>query len=395
MAVPVKMQRLSKVAAAGEVVEWLKSPGDRVEQGEPLLKALSEKATVEIEAPAAGVLLEIIAPAGKEVEAGAVLAWIGEPGERIAGAEAPPARERPAEATPAAPRAEPLRLAGPAPAGDRPKAAPAARRLARERGLDLRMIAGSGPGGIITRADVQAAAAPAVAAPAAAPMPELEPGARLESISGIQRVMLSRMTLNMQQVAQATTVAEVDMTEIAGLREMVPATYTAWVILAVARALGEYPILNASLYGDKIAYHPNVHAGVSVETEAGLIVPVIHNADKMGLAEVHRELGRLVEAARRGALQPEEVEGATITVTNSGVLGSVLYTPMIVPPQSAIVGMGRVARVPAVRDDQIVIRSMMYLCLSYDHRLIAGGTAVRYLQRVRKYLEAPATLVWQ
>jgi len=216
----------------------------------------------------------------------------------------------------------------------------------------------------------------------------------MQPLSGIQRIMMSRMSLSRDNVAQATTIAEVDMTEIAEIRETVPATFTAWVILATTRALGEYPILNASLYGDQIAYHPGVHMGVSVETDAGLMVPVIHNAHKMGLSDIHDELSRLVSLAREGTLTPDDVEGATFTVTNSGVLGSVLYTPMIVPPQGAILGMGRVARTPVVRDDQIAIRSMMYLSLSYDHRFIAGGIAVRYLQCVRQYLENPASLVW-
>jgi len=229
-------------------------------------------------------------------------------------------------------------------------------------------------------------------------LPPLEeavgPEMRIEPLTGIQRVMMQRMTMNRQTVAQATTVAEVDVSEIMGLRATVPATLTAWVILAAVRALREYPILNASLRADGIAYHEHVHVGVSVETDAGLMVPVIHNAQQMTLSQIQRELSRLVEAARTGTLAPSDVEGATFTVTNSGVLGSVLYTPMIVPPQSAILGMGRAAKTPMVRDEQVVIRTMMYLCLSYDHRFIAGGIAVRYLQRVRAYLENPVSLVW-
>jgi pyruvate/2-oxoglutarate dehydrogenase complex dihydrolipoamide acyltransferase (E2) component len=403
MATPIKMRRVSKVATTAEVIEWLKSPGDAVHEGEPLMRVLSEKATVDIEAPAAGVLLQVLVPAGQEVQVGTILAWIGQPGEKVdtAAADAPAASRLPSSFV-----SEPPRSAAPEPAG-KVKATPAARRLAAERGVDLAAIVGSGPGGAITPADVERAAEaggskgevesgkPAVGTIQAAPgYRESTEGEPAEPLSGIQHTMLERMTLNVQSVAQATTVAEVDVTEIMRLRSTVPATLTAWVTLAVARALGEYRLLNASLRRDGIVYHPVVHMGVSVETDAGLMVPVIHDADSMTLAQINAELGRLAEAARSKTLRPADVEGATFTVTNSGVLGSVLYTPMIVPPQSAILGMGRAAKTPVVRDDQILVRTLMYLCLSYDHRFIAGGTAVRYLQRVRSYLENPISLVW-
>jgi pyruvate/2-oxoglutarate dehydrogenase complex dihydrolipoamide acyltransferase (E2) component len=382
MATAVKMPRVSKVATTAEIVEWLKRPGDAVQAGEPLLRVLSEKATVDIEAPAVGVLLAVIAPAGREVAVGALLGWIGQPGERVElAAPSPAPAAAPASATPAT-------LPTPAVAGaPRPAASPAARRLARQSGVNLSEMVGSGPAGLITRSDVQrAAAAPAWMQPAE--------GERITPLTGYQRVMIERMTANVQHVAQATTVAEVDVTDIMGLRQSLPATLTAWVILAAARALAEYPILNASLRAGGLAYHDAVHMGVSVETDAGLLVPVIRNAQARTLAQINAELERLVRAARDGSIAPEEMAGATFTVTNSGVLGSVLYTPMIVPPQSAILGMGRAAKTPVVRDDQIVVRTMMYLSLSYDHRHIAGAIAVRYLQRVRAYLENPLTLAW-
>jgi pyruvate dehydrogenase E2 component (dihydrolipoamide acetyltransferase) len=395
MAIPVKMQRLSKVSTVGEIAEWLKAPGDEVREGEPLLKVLSEKATVEVEAPASGVLLQIVTPRDTEAPVGAVLAWIGEAGESIPGAEAQPAPA--AGASPAEQLPETQATTQPEIAGRRVRATPVARRVARDRNIPLHTVAGTGPGGIITRSDVEQATRPAVEKRSAAPIPPLEPSADTEMrpLSGIQRIMLGRMELNLDHVAQSTTVAEIDMTEIAGTRDTVPATYTAWVILATARALAEYPILNASLQENQLAYHPGVQMGVSVETDAGLMVPVIHDVHTLGLAHIQAELSRLVQVAREGQLEPADVQGATFTMTNSGVLGSVLYTPMIVPPQGAILGMGRVAKQPVVRNDQIVIRSMMYLCLSYDHRYIAGGVAVRYLQRVRQYLENPVSLLWE
>jgi len=393
MAIPVKMQRLSKVSTVGEIAEWLKAPGDKVQEGEPLLNVLSEKATIEVESPASGTLLRIVVPRDVEASVGDVLAWIGEPGEQI---EAP-APDAPAEITPIMEKI-PENQSQPhiAAIGRQVRATPAARRIAKDRHISLESVSGSGPGGIITRSDmertVQPVAKTQMAAPA--PTPEIPPDSNVQPLSGIQRIMMGRMELSRDQVAQATTVAEVDMTEITGARDSVPATYTAWVILASVRAMAEYPIVNTSLYGNQLVYHSGVQMGVSVETDAGLMVPVIHDAQARGPSGIHAELGRLIQAAREGALESADVEGATFTVTNSGVLGSVLYTPMIVPPQSAILGMGRVAKLPVVRNDQIVIRSMMYLCLSYDHRHIAGGTAVRYLQRVRQYLENPASMVW-
>ena len=399
MAIPVKMQRLSKVSTVGEIVEWFKAPGDEVKEGDPLLKVLSEKATIEVEAPASGTLLQIVVPKDTEAEVGAVLAWIGEAGEAIDETESQPACDEPATsaASIGQPASEQPVSPQPPRAGRRRRATPVARRIATDQRIALESVAGTGPGGIITRADVEKAAQPTATTRATALLPtvELAPGTDVQPLSGIQRIMMGRMELSRDHVAQATTVAEVDMTEIAGMRETVPATYTAWVILATVRALAEYPILNASLHENQLAYHPGMHIGVSVETDAGLMVPVIHEAQAMSLSRIQGELSRLVQAARDGALQPADVQGATFTVTNSGVLGSVLYTPMIVPPQGAILGMGRVARLPVVRDDQIVIRSMMYLCLSYDHRYIAGGTAVRYLQRVRQYLEQPAAMLWE
>ncbi len=394
MATPIKMARVSKVAAGAEVVEWLKTSGAEVREGEPVVRVLSEKATIDLEAPASGVFLGAIVAAGREVPAGTVLGWIGQAGEVPPAAEAAPMPQ-----TPIAP-AQSARPAGAAapraqqPASGAARAVPAARRAARERGMDLGQVAGSGPGGVITLSDVAMWQAPSGRPAAPSSAPALAEGERLAPLSGIQRVMLERMTQNNAEVAQATTVAEVDVTEVMSLRGVVPATLTAWVILAASRALGEYPLLNAALRGREIVYHGAVHAGVSVETDAGLLAPVIREAQRKSLGQMNAELTRLTQAAREGRLTAEEMAGATFTVTNSGVLGSVLYTPMIVLPQSAILGMGRAAKMPTVRDDQVVIRTLMYLCLSYDHRFIPGGTAVRCLQRIRAFLEAPATLVW-
>ena len=397
MATPIKMERVSKVATVSEVAEWLRSPGELVEAGEPLLRVVSDKATVDVHAPAGGVLLRVDALPKAQVPVGAVLGWIGEPGESLE----PPTAGEPSPIVSVGKvddRAAPTSVPE-APAPGKVRASPMARRLAARYELPIAGIAGTGPGGRITRADVETARqrqqVPTEPASREALRSPLEPGLEQKSkpLSGIQRTMMGRMVENVQTVAQATTVAQVDMTEVVSRRETVPGTLTAWVAVAATRALEEYPLLNASLQGDQVAYHAHVNLGVAVETDAGLIVPVIQQADKLRLPQLQEELGRLIEAARQGSLSAEDLDGATFTLTNSGVLGSVLYTPMIVLPQSAILGMGRVEKMPVVRDDAIVVRSMMYLCLSYDHRFIAGGVAVRYLQRVRQFLENVGLLV--
>jgi pyruvate dehydrogenase E2 component (dihydrolipoamide acetyltransferase) len=446
MATAVKLPHLSKYAETSEVLEWFKSPGETVQEGDPLLAVSSDKATVEIDAPSAGVLLKIVVAAGGEVPTGAVLAWIGQPGEQLVTTElsvepaagplgSPISGETPtadqpkrsfrgkAKAAPAARRLAKERniqleeLSGSGPGGIITKSevekaildegrgrektkgrkiSPVARRLAEEHGLDTDQIEGTGPGGTITKSDVQRLLeAPPAAQPAtAAEEPLGEPASSIFPLGGLRRVMAQRMTASHQTIVQATTVADVDVTDIVRLRERIPASYTAFVIKAAARAVAEYPLINASLENDKIVLHKHVHMGVAVTLDDGLLVPVIRHADSKPLAQIHREIKDLSERARNRDLTAEELSDPTMTVTNSGVFGSLLFTPIIVAPQSATLGMGKVAPTPVVRDGQITVREIMYLCLSYDHRFLDGAIAVRYLQQVRAYLEGPISLLW-
>jgi 2-oxoglutarate dehydrogenase E2 component (dihydrolipoamide succinyltransferase) len=202
------------------------------------------------------------------------------------------------------------------------------------------------------------------------------------------------MSISHQTIVQATTVADVDMTEIVKLRERIPASFTAFVIKAAADAVSDFPLINSSLEEDSVVIKKQVDMGVAVAAEEGLLVPVVRNSCAKTLAQIHHDVEDLAARARSRSLTSAELSGPTMTVTNSGAFGSLLFTPIIVLPQSATLGMGKVAPTPVVRGGEIVIRSIMYLCLSYDHRFLDGAVAVRYLQRVRALLEDPISLLW-
>ena len=389
MPTSVKMQRLSKFVETSQVLEWLKSPGEAVQEGEVLLTVESDKATVEIPSPVSGVLLSILVEPDAEAPVGAVLAWIGQPGEE------PPAQETvtPQADVSVSEQAKPVDRSH-----DKVRAVPAARRLAAQHGVILDELVGSGPGGIVTTSDVEKAVAGRQAqvggASAVEPVtPEGEPERTIVPLDGLSRGMAQRMTASHQTIVQATTVADVDMTEVVRLRERIPVSYTAFVIKASAQAVPEFPLVNATLERDGIVLKRHVHMGVAVATEGGLLVPVIRHVERKALIEIHQELEALARRARERALKSSELSEPTMSVTNSGAFGSLLFTPIVVLPQSVTLGMGKVASTPVVRESQIVIRDIMYLCLSYDHRFLDGATAVRYLQRVRFFLERPTLLL--
>jgi pyruvate/2-oxoglutarate dehydrogenase complex dihydrolipoamide acyltransferase (E2) component len=275
--------------------------------------------------------------------------------------------------------------------------------VASEAGIALAEISGSGPDGLITESDVRQAIQKATEAPGR-PTTEISPREEQEvervPLRGIRKVMARRMALSASTTAAVMTVVDVDMAAIRDLKERAPVTYTSAVVKAGALGLQQHPILNAFLENDEIVYHKRIHVGVAVDAAQGLVVVVIPDANEKSLRQIDDELRRLSAAAKADRLDPEtlvlsEAEGMespTFTVTNSGVLGSLLFTPIINPPQSAILGMGKVQDTAVVRDGQIVARPVMYLCLTYDHRLIEGAEAVGFLQTVKRLLEAPDAL---
>ena len=378
MAVRVVMPRLTDTMLQGTIAEWTKREGDEVRVGDALYTVETDKAVVDVSSSVAGVLLKILAPSGEAVDVGGPVAIVGERGEDAATATAPPPRAK-AEAKPDGVRATeetPRRVL----------ATPAAKRRAREANIDLANVRGSGENGMISEKDLLTYLL-ANRTPASA-RPGQQDGAPL---SAVGRAMFERMTAS-AEIPQVTTVAETDATDLLELSREKDITITAYVVRAVVEGLKLYPLLNSTLDGDKVVRQRSLNIGISVATPRGLIVPVLREAESKDVAQLAEELATLAAKARDGRLSLEELAGATFTVTNSGVFGSLLFTPRISPPQSAIVGMGKILKQPVVRDDAIVIRSMMYLCLSYDHRHIDGETAVKFLQEVKEALQSPANL---
>jgi pyruvate dehydrogenase E2 component (dihydrolipoamide acetyltransferase) len=390
MAHQVRMPRLSQDMAQGRIVEWLKREGDPVREGEPLLSIETDKAEVEVQAPKSGILRRVLVGAGEDVAVGTPLAILGEATEDIQALVADRAATATATSLPAqaaSPRPSAMREApgSAAGSGKRQPVSPAARRAARELGVDLAQVVGTGVGGLVTEENIRAAASRAAAKRTDDP----GEGVQVVPFTGIRRRIAERLSLSRQTAADVTTVVDVDMTEIAALRKGTGAAYTAYVLWATSRALREYPILNASLDGDRILVKKAIHLGVAVALEHGLVVPVVRHADRMSVDEIAREMDRLAARARDGELGPDALTGSTFTVTNSGAFGSLLFTPIINHPEVAILGMGKVADTPVVRDGRIVARRVMYLCLSYDHRVVDGAPAVQFLQAVKRRLEAP------
>lgn len=387
MAQPLRMPRLSQDMTQGRIVEWLKKEGEAVEAGEPLVSIESDKAEVEVEAPQSGILRRVLVGAGEEADVGTPLAILAEAEENIE-----PLLERPPKKGPqpvaAPPSLSSRETAGPAvgaPPGKRQPASPAARRVARELGVEISQVVGSGAGGLVTEGDVRAFAAKGKTAPAAVAAED----AQVIPLTGLRRRIAERLSLSRRTAADVTTVVDVDMSEVAALRTGSGVSYTAYVVWAAAQALREFPILNASLVEDRILVKRDIHIGVAVALEQGLVVPVIRLADRKDVEGISREIDALATRAQDGRLTPDALTGSTFTVTNSGAFGSLLFTPIINQPEVAILGMGKVADTPVVRGGEIVVRKVMYLCLSYDHRVVDGAPAVQFLQAVKRRLEEP------
>ena len=385
MATEIKMPKLGMAMRQGVVTKWLKEDGATVKEGEPLLEIESEKITYQIEAPASGILHRV-AQEEETLPVGAILGYIAAPGEAVPKPEKPSAPE--AEA--AAPAAEAVTQAPAARSPDKGfvRASPVARRLAREHGIDLRQVKGTGPGGRIVEKDVRAF----LEAQKAAPAP-----ARAVPFTGMRRTIARRMTESLQTMAQVTLFTEVDVTELVRLRERLrrefELTYTDLIIKAVARALEKHPRLNASLAGDEIRQHEEIHIGVAVALEEGLIVPVIRNANQKSLREIAQETKDLAQRAREGRLSVDEVTGSTFSVTNLGGYGIDGFTPIINPPEAAILGVGRIVEKPAAYRGQVALRHMMVLSLTFDHRIVDGAPAAAFLRTVAEMLEMPFLIV--
>jgi pyruvate/2-oxoglutarate dehydrogenase complex dihydrolipoamide acyltransferase (E2) component len=379
------MLRLSQDMTQGRIVQWLKREGDSVEEGEAVVSVETDKTEVEIQAPQSGILRKILVGAGEDADVGTPLAILGEAEEDIrelleTAGKRPP---KPVSAVPTVPSGERGAPALPVPAVERQPISPLARRVAKELGVDLSRVTGSGAGGLVTLEDVRASAVTGKATP----VRETMEGMEVIPLTGLRRRIAERLSLSRRTAADVTTVTDVDMSDVVSARNASGFSYTAYVTWAVGQALREFPILNSSLVDDRILVKKDIHIGVAVALEQGLVAPLIRFADRKSVAEISREIDELAARARDGQLAPDELTAGTFTVTNSGGFGSLLFTPIINYPEVAILGMGKVADTPVVRGSEIVVRKVMYLCLSYDHRVVDGAPAVQFLQAVKRVLE--------
>ena len=367
MATEVIMPKLGMTMEEGTIIRWLKKEGERVEKGKPLLEIMTDKVSMEVEAPASGVLAGIRAGPDEVVPVTEVIAYILEPGESLEEVARPPARK-----------------VAPAPK-KRIAATPAARRLAREHGVDLAHIKGSGPGGRIVEEDVRTfieAIKPPIEAPR---VKERIP------LTGRRKTIAERMQESARQAPHIALTVEVDMSEAERARG--GCSFTALIVWAAARALRRHPLVNASLQGDEIVLYDEVNVGVAVDTEEGLIVPVVKGADVKDLLQIDAEIERLAQRAREGDLSLEEVSGGTFTVSNLGMFGVEEFHAIINPPQAAILAVGGIVERPTVVDGRVVIKPTMKMTLSADHRVIDGATAAKFLQDVKNGLERPVGVV--
>jgi len=371
MAIEVVMPKLGMTMEEGTIIRWLKKEGERVEEGEPLLEVMTDKVSMEVEAPVSGILRGVLAHEGDVVPVVQTIAYLCAPGEEPPGAVKRPARaEAPSTAPVIVERALP-------PVEGRVRASPAARRLAQERGIDLSQVNGTGPGGRITRADVEAFTPEK-------PLPRV---AKVIPLSGVRRTIAERMRKSAQEVPHIALTVEVDMGEAEAARG--GCSYTALIVYLAARTLKGHPLLNASLRGDEILVFDEVNIGVAVAMEEGLIVPVIKGADAKTLAEIDAELEELARRTRDGELTPDEVTGGTFTVTNLGMYDVDQFTAIINLPESAILAVGRVVEKPVVINGRIAVRPVMSMTLSADHRVLDGAVAARFLRDLKAALENP------
>ena len=406
MATEVTVPVLGESITEATIGEWLKQPGDPVKVDEPIASLETDKVSVEVPSPVAGVMGQHAVQVGDTVQVGAMLATI-EAGD--GSAAAPAAAPAAASAAPAAP-APAASTAQPEPSGDSPAAlSPSVRRAVLEYGLDPASITGTGKDGRITKEDVAAAAASKPAAappPAAAPAPAAPTGGRKEErvkMTRLRQTIAKRLKEAQNTAAMLTTFNDVDMTAVIEARAKykdlfekkhgVRLGFMGFFVKAATMALRDIPSVNASIDGDDIVYHDYADISVAVSSPGGLVVPVIRDADQMSVATIEKTIGDFGKRAKDGALKMDEMKGGTFTISNGGVFGSLMSTPIINPPQSAVLGLHRIEERPVVVNGQIVIRPMMYSALSYDHRLIDGREAVTFLDALKNAIEDPTRIL--
>jgi 2-oxoglutarate dehydrogenase E2 component (dihydrolipoamide succinyltransferase) len=404
MPTEIKVPSLGESITEATVSKWLKQPGEPVEVDEPVAELETDKVTLEVPAPAAGTLAEVLAEEGASVPVGAVLGTIG---DIVAAAPHPPANVDPS-LSPLAPGES---LSSPSPRlraegrgeGQRAfeRSGPAVRKLIEESGVDTKSIPPTGPGGRITKADVIAAQAPVSARPAAVPViGEREVRVKM---TRLRRRIAERLKEAQNTAAILTTYNEADLGAVLELRQRyrdsfekkhgVRLGFMSFFVKASINALQAYPAVNAEIDGDEIIYKNHYDIGVAVGTEQGLVVPVVRDADRMSFAEIEEKIADYGRKARDSKLTIEDLSGGTFTISNGGIYGSLMSTPILNPPQSGILGMHKIERRPVAVADKIEIRPMMYVALSYDHRIVDGREAVSFLVRIKDCVEDPSRIL--
>ncbi len=388
----IKVPTLGESISTATIAKWLKKEGEAVKADEPIVELETDKVTVEVNAPAAGAIEKIIAKEGSEVSVGAILGSIKEGAAGKAAAAPAAAPEKPTEAPKSSATKEPL---------------PSAQKIIAEKGLDASNIQGSGKDGQILKEDVQNASANSSSssptpAPKSAPA-KSQGGEERVKMTKLRQAIARRLKESQNTAAMLTTFNEVDMSAIMDLRKKYQDSFVekhggklgfmSFFVKAVVNALKEIPAVNASIDGDEIVYHKYYNIGVAVGSKQGLVVPVLRDADHKSFADIEKEIAGLGKKARDGKISVDDLSGGTFSITNGGIYGSLMSTPIINPPQTAILGMHAIKDRAVVVNGQVVARPMMYLALSYDHRLIDGSEAVTFLVRIKEAIEDPARLL--
>lgn len=426
MSTEIRVPTLGESVTEATIAQWFKNEGEQVNQDEPLVELETDKVTVEVPAPAAGVLSEITVKAGDVVEVGALLGAIGEGNGAVSVKEKSPAEAK-SEEPKAAPAAKgeakdaaPKEAKSEAPKAEgEPALSPAVRKIVEENEIDVSAIEGSGKGGRITKQDALDAVsakseAPAPASAKSTPQPEApkqapskpradHPREERVKMTRLRQTIARRLKDVQNTAAMLTTFNEVDMSQVMAVRSQykdlferkhgVRLGFMSFFVKACITALKDVPAVNGEIEGDEIVYKNHYDIGVAVGTDKGLVVPVLRDADELSLAGVEKTINGYADKARDGALTLDDLQGGTFTISNGGVYGSLMSTPILNPPQSGILGMHKIEQRPIVVDGAVVVRPMMYLALSYDHRIVDGKEAVTFLVRVKECIETPERML--
>ena len=383
----VLMPRLDPGMQSGKIVEWLKKEGETVQKGQPIVIIEGEKTTFEVEAPESGTLTKLLAAVGDDIQVSQTIAVIGESGSVAA--------SRHQAETPKTQPTSTASIVQPSMSGERAVASPVARRLAQEVGVDLSQVRGTGPGGRISREDVLAAASQLkkpVQSAVAASMTRQPQVVRKVKLEGVRKAVAERLSFSARNVVPVTLTMETDASKLVKLKDIERVSFNSFAIKAVAKALEKHPMMNSSIEGDEITTYSDINVCVAINTDQGLVAPTIINANRKTLKEINEEVVMLADKAKTNQLKVEDLTGGTFTITNLGAYDVESFAPLINPPQCGILGLGRIAYKPYASGEQISTRPLTVLTLVFDHRIIDGLPAAKFLQDVKRNLEDPESL---